>query len=247
MGLAAAVAVTVAVLVALTLLPAIALLLGERLRPAPAEAEPAPTPEGRRRKPTRAGSRRVERSAPAWVARGHAAPGGDHRRRRSVLLVLAAVPALSMRLALPDNSTAPPPRRSAQTYDKITAAFGEGYNAPAVGDRRLITSTDPQRHRQRAGRRRSQDVPDVVAVPAVDAQRRAATPAWSRSSPRRARRPPSTATWCASCATSSAGWEKEYGVTDILVTGQTAVNIDVSDRLGGALLPFARHRRSACR
>ncbi len=35
------------------------------------------------------------------------------------------------------------------------------------------------------------------------------------------------------------GWEKKYGVSDILVTGQTAINIDVSDRLGGALLPFA--------
>ena len=36
----------------------------------------------------------------------------------------------------------------------------------------------------------------------------------------------------------SAGLEKKYGVTDMLVTGQTAINIDVSDRLGGALVPF---------
>ena len=35
------------------------------------------------------------------------------------------------------------------------------------------------------------------------------------------------------------GWEKEYDVSHILVTGQTAINIDVSARLGGALLPFA--------
>ena len=35
------------------------------------------------------------------------------------------------------------------------------------------------------------------------------------------------------------GWEKKYGVSDILVTGQTAINIDVSARLAGALLPFA--------
>ncbi len=37
----------------------------------------------------------------------------------------------------------------------------------------------------------------------------------------------------------SAGWEDELDVNDILVTGQTAVNIDVSERLGDALLPFA--------
>ena len=32
--------------------------------------------------------------------------------------------------------------------------------------------------------------------------------------------------------------EKKYDVTDLRVTGQTAVTIDVSDRLAGALLPF---------
>ena len=49
----------------------------------------------------------------------------------------------------------------------------------------------------------------------------------------------STATLVQALRDDSAGWEKEFGVSDILVTGQTAVNIDVSDRLGGALLPFA--------
>ena len=34
--------------------------------------------------------------------------------------------------------------------------------------------------------------------------------------------------------------EKKYGVSTMLVTGQTAVNIDASDRLGEALLPFGR-------
>jgi RND superfamily putative drug exporter len=33
--------------------------------------------------------------------------------------------------------------------------------------------------------------------------------------------------------------EEKYDITDLKVTGQTAVTIDVSDRLGGALLPFA--------
>ena len=32
--------------------------------------------------------------------------------------------------------------------------------------------------------------------------------------------------------------EEEHGVTDVRVTGQTAVTIDVSERLAGALLPF---------
>ena len=32
--------------------------------------------------------------------------------------------------------------------------------------------------------------------------------------------------------------ERKYGVSDLMVTGSTAVNIDASDRLGEALLPF---------
>ena len=34
------------------------------------------------------------------------------------------------------------------------------------------------------------------------------------------------------------GWEKKYKVSDMMVTGQTAINIDASARLGQALLPF---------
>ena len=36
----------------------------------------------------------------------------------------------------------------------------------------------------------------------------------------------------------SPGWEQELGVSEILVAGTTAVNIDVSQRLSDALLPF---------
>lgn len=34
------------------------------------------------------------------------------------------------------------------------------------------------------------------------------------------------------------GWERELGIADMKVTGQTAVTIDITDRLSGALVPF---------
>ena len=33
-------------------------------------------------------------------------------------------------------------------------------------------------------------------------------------------------------------WEKQYGISNVMVTGKTAVAIDISDKLGQALLPF---------
>ena len=37
---------------------------------------------------------------------------------------------------------------------------------------------------------------------------------------------------------SAAGWEDEYSISDVTVTGATAVGIDVTDKLSTALLPF---------
>ena len=65
------------------------------------------------------------------------------------------MPAASLLSALPDNSTAPedtPPQR--ETYDDITAAFGEGYNAPlsatAGRDHRLPIPGDTVNHLAKA-------------------------------------------------------------------------------------------------
>ena len=60
-----------------------------------------------------------------------------------------------------------------------------------------------------------------------------------RSCRGRARRPPSTGRLVQELRDRSPGWEQELGVTDVLVAGTTAVNIDVSKKLGDALLPFA--------
>ena len=140
MGVGAAFSVTVAVSVALTLLPAIALLLGERLRPRPRK----PRRQRKAAKARTAGSPR-RGVARIWV--------GAVTRQPIVtvlavviLLGLAAVPALDLRLATArQQHRRRPTPRSAQTYDAITEAFGEGYNAPLVVTADVITSsTTPQ-------------------------------------------------------------------------------------------------------
>ena len=60
-----------------------------------------------------------------------------------ILLGLAAVPALDLRLGLPDNSTAATDTPQRKTYDAITEAFGVGYNAPLVVTADVITSSTP--------------------------------------------------------------------------------------------------------
>ena len=154
-----------------------------------------------------------------------------------VLLGLAAVPAASMRLALPDNSTAPTSSTARQTYDKITAAFGEGYNAPLSVAANVIASTDPKGTVNKLSDA-IKGVPDVVAVTQSTPNEGGDT-ALIQVIPSAGQTAASTKALVLQLRERAPGWEKKYGVTDILVTGQTAINIDVSDRLGGALLPFA--------
>ena len=152
------------------------------------------------------------------------------------LLGLATVPAFDMELGLPDNSTAPTDTPQRQTYDAITATFGEGYNAPLIVTADIITSTSPQDTvSQLADGIRK--IPGVVAVPQETPDEGADTglvqviPAGGQNST-------ATSDLVRELRAQTPALEEEYGVSTILVTGQTAANIDASDRLGQALLPF---------
>ncbi len=232
MGLAAAAAVTIAVIIALTLVPAVALLFGERLRP---RAARAPKKEKRKRKPRPPKPARAGFGA-FWVRTVTRLPVLTIVGVLA-LLALAAVPAASMRLSLPDNSTAPTSSTQRQTYDKITAAFGEGYNAPLSIAADVIASTDPKGTVSKLADA-VKGVPDVVAVTQATPNSGADT-ALIQAIPSAGQTATSTSDLVRELRKRAPGWEKEYGVSHILVTGQTAINIDVSERLGGALLPFA--------
>jgi len=228
MGLAAAAAVSVAVLVALTLLPAIALLFGERLRPKKRK---------RRRRPRKKSAAADRVPFPTRYVRFTTAKPLITVAVVVPLLLLAAVPASNLELALPDNSTAPEGTPQRDTYDAITAAFGEGYNAPLAVTAGVITSTSPDDTVNDLAKAIGR-LPGVVAVTQATPNQSADT-ALIQVIPEAGQTAPSTADLVNELRDQSSALEKKYGVTDMLVTGPTAINIDVSDRLAGALLPFA--------
>jgi RND superfamily putative drug exporter len=233
MGVGAAFSVSVAVSAALTLLPAIALLLGERLRPKPRKAR-------RARK-----SRKDAAAAPESPRRGLASAWVHTATRWPVLTIvavvvllgLAAIPAFQLRLALPDNSTAPSDTPQRQTYDAITKTFGEGYNAPLAVTADIITSSDPKGTVSDLADA-IRKLPGVVAVP-QETPNQSADTGLIQVIPNGGQTDAATSDLVTELRAEAPSLEKKYGVDTMLVTGQTAANIDASDRLGQALLPFA--------
>jgi putative drug exporter of the RND superfamily len=239
MGLGAAGTVLVAVAVALTLLPALLGAAGTRLAPKPGSRTA-------RRELAEAGT--GKRSAGArWAALV------TRRPLITVLVVLAgivvlALPAPKLQLALPDNGAAPAGTTQRQAYDLVAQHFGPGVNGPLVV---LVDGLDPATAQQNVqqvavalggtptgtpGRftggihgvafAAPQLLPDgrtaiVSVVPTTGPQDAATSDLVHRIRDLAPR------------------LERETHAADIAVTGQTAIAIDVSDRLAGALLPFA--------
>ncbi|WP_456787810.1 MMPL family transporter [Cellulomonas sp. P5_C5] len=116
MGLAAAATVVIAVLVAITLLPAIMGFAGERLRPrgrAAKQAEKSRTAENR------------------WGVFTTSHPVITLLVAAAVLLTIA-VPALSMRLGLPNAGREPEGSGDRAAYEMLADGFGPGFNGPLV-------------------------------------------------------------------------------------------------------------------
>ena len=120
MGLLAAFTVAVTVMVSLTLTPALLSLVGRRALP--------------RRRRTPSASATTRSSAPwpqRWV-------GLVTRRPRAaaalvtLVMVVLAVPALSMRLGLPDGSSEPQGSTAYRAYERVATSFGPGANGPLL-------------------------------------------------------------------------------------------------------------------
>ncbi|MGW5387232.1 MMPL family transporter [Nocardia sp. NPDC003963] len=124
MGLAAAVTVAVAVLVAMTLLPALLGFAGPRVQP-----------RGQRRRVAAEGTG-SDTDGPGTAARRWASV--TTRRPVATLIVALAglavltLPALDLRLGIPDQGTYPEHTSQRQAYDAIAAGFGPGFNGPLL-------------------------------------------------------------------------------------------------------------------
>jgi RND superfamily putative drug exporter len=268
MGLAAAGTVTVAVIIALTLLPALLGFAGRRITGGRAPGADAPGPHvpgadalrphapgphvpgADALRPHAPGPRAPGADIPGPHGPGPHVPGADGkpafgirwargiaRRPVAALLIgviglgVVALPALDLRLGMPDDSTAAPDTTQRKAYDLLAAGFGAGFNAP------LTVVVDAPAGQARAAADQAaqliRGLNDVAAVtPAVlnqtgDTALLTVIPGTG---------PSTTATKDLVHAIRAHGGDVP-GAT-IGVTGLTAINIDISAKLGDALLPY---------
>jgi RND superfamily putative drug exporter len=216
MGIAAAGTVAGAVVITLTLIPALLGFAGRKVLPrrqrsVAAVAAPK-TPLGER------WARLVLRHRIVAVL----IPLG--------LIAAAALPALHLHLALPDDSTAAPSSTQRKAYDQLSKGFGAGFNGPLL----IVVSAPANGARTAATAARSEitHLADVVLVtaPVVDA-------------------PGDTALLTVIPGSGSTDEATKKLVAAIravpdpagarlAVTGTTAVNIDVSDKMARSLVPY---------
>ncbi|MFP3466679.1 MMPL family transporter [Leifsonia sp. SIMBA_070] len=247
MGVAAALAVAVAVLVGLTLTPAMlgfagARIVAKRFRPGAAAAAAKPKTHRRRSaeaRPKRPRAKRPPGSGPSiargWVRLVTRIP------LLTVVLVVAglgalALPAMSLRLSLPDAGSLGTEEPARITYDLVAEHFGPGYNGPLVLTGSVIGSNDPVGLMNDVAAE-LKSVPGVAAVPLATPNPTGDT-GIVQVVPDAAPDSERTQQLVADLRALHGHFEKEYGI-DLSVTGYTAAGIDISARLGGALLPFA--------
>jgi putative drug exporter of the RND superfamily len=225
MGLAAAGTVALAVLVAVTLVPAVLGFAGEKLRPKSSGATRA----------VRAWQRRG-RWGLAWARLISRAPAAVLVVCAAGLLVLA-LPVRHLQLGLPGNDTEPAASTQHQSYDLLAEGFGAGFNATLAVVTDMAGVPTSQRTAvlsQLAATLRRDPGIAVVAPPVLNP---GGTIAVLSVVPRTGPDASATAALVRRMRAGDLSGVSRAGGTGY-VAGNTAANIDVSARLGGALPLF---------
>lgn len=262
MGIAAAAAVAVAVLVAITLTPALLGFAKARVagwgyglsrgvavrrrrggRRASADAAAAGSDSGSDSGESESDGDGADTAPPATVPL--------KRTNRWVMLVtrhpiittiavivtlgIVAIPAASLQLALPNAGMQPTSSEARQTYDLTAEHFGAGANGPLILTGTIVTSTDPLGLMADL-KAEVEKIPGVKEV-ALATPNATADTGLVQIVPETGPDDPATAQLVRDLRSHHDEWREKYGV-DLKVTGFTAIAIDISDRLGAALLPF---------
>ncbi|QDO44241.1 MMPL family transporter [Streptomyces sp. RLB3-17] len=164
--------------------------------------------------------------------------------RRPLLTLVAVVaslgalawPAHDMRLALPDNGTAPKSSSQRIAFDRVGEKLGPGFNGPLLVLADTSHSSDPTTAAQRVAATIGA-LPDVATVGKPVANPATHT-ALIQVIPDSAPSDPATKTLVNSIRDDRAAILRDTGAT-VQVTGSTAVSVDVAAKLNSALLPFA--------
>ncbi len=226
MGIAAAAGVFVAILASTSLLPAVLGLAKGRLIPKPGSRahRRANPPETTAR--LSLGQRWVTLVMKAPIVFVVAVIG---------LLGVVAIPAFSLELALPAGSSQPAGSTTRVSYDMISKGFGPGRNGPLIVlvDITQTTAIAPALKAVRADLQKLGDVEYVSQGLPNATYDTAVIQVIPKSGPES----PTTTALVNRIRSLSSGIDKKYS-TPIEVTGATAVQIDISSRLNGALVPF---------
>ncbi|BCB84581.1 MMPL family transporter [Phytohabitans suffuscus] len=222
-GLAAAFTVAVAVLIALTLLPALLGFVGRRVLGRAGRVAAGAVPEGRPSAGRRWGLL-VTRFP--WLFAGVCV----------VALAVLAIPALDIRLGLPDDGSAPADTTQRKAYDLLTEGFGPGFNGPLT----VVVDTGEAGSAESAAQLISAAItrlPNVASVsPPVYDQARGNTALMSVVS---ASAPASAATEdLVDDIRRSAAQLRPQTRADVSVTGQTAIDIDITKRTSETIVPY---------
>ncbi|MGA5039229.1 MMPL family transporter [Streptomyces capoamus] len=227
MGIAAAGTVAIAVLIALTLIPALLGYAGRRVKPTGEKSRllgggRAPKNPGRPNMGTRWASFVVRRPVAVLLL-------------GVVGLGAAAVPAASLELGLPDDGSQPVSTTQRRAYDLLSEGFGPGFNGPLMVVVDAKGSADPKAAFTEVGDE-IKGLKDVVTVtPATP--NKAGDTATITVVPRS--KPSSATTEDLVHAIRDKGADIARDTdSSVLVTGSTAMNIDVSQKLNDALLPY---------
>ncbi|EIE99609.1 MMPL family transporter [Saccharomonospora glauca] len=223
MGLAAAGAVVLAVLVALTLIPALIGMAGKHILPRKQRKSDTP-------------------------ANGEDKPGAGTRwarfvlRHRVVVLLLGvvalgviAVPATDLQLGLPDDGSKPTDTSQRRAYDLISEGFGPGTNGPLVVAVDARGSENPQAAVEATGA--TLQGLDNVAIATPPTFNRDGDTAMITVIPMSAPSSTETEELVHAIRDEASDIADSTGAR-VLVTGQTAMGIDVSQKLDDALLPY---------
>ncbi|MFF3512012.1 MMPL family transporter [Streptomyces sp. NPDC002573] len=228
MGVAAAGTVAIAVLIALTMIPALLGYASRKVKPA---GEKSKLLGGGRAAAARQDRPNMGTRWASFVV----------RRPLAVLLLgvvalgAAAVPASKLQLGLPDDGSQPTSTTQRRAYDLLSEGFGPGFNGPLM----VVVDAKASDHPKSAVTQVTDDIKGMKDVVTV-------TPATFNKSGDTAMitvipgsKPSSTTTEDLVHGIRDAGAGiKADTDAKLLVTGTTAMNIDVSQRLNDALLPY---------
>ncbi|MFD7917725.1 MMPL family transporter [Streptomyces sp. NPDC059740] len=218
MGLAAAGTVVIAMLVAVTLIPALLGICGRRIGPP---------------RPRRRGAEGLKPVMGVRWARFVVRRPVAVLLAAVALLAVIAVPAASLEMGLPGDESKPASTTQRQAYDLVAEGFGPGYNGPLS----VVVQADDGGSAKGAAEDVAREIDGRKDVAAVAPPRLSASGDTAVLNVVPETAPASTETAGlvhALRAPELAGENHAH----VLVAGQTAMNVDVSQKLSDALLPY---------